>query len=152
MAATKRTSATKKTATTKRPAAAKKTQDEDVIARLADKGEDSLRWLVAIPHRMVNDVRGGVDARLHELAGKLRAMDPLDGRISELERRLGALEKPARRATRTSPTRAKATGTRRAGTAAAAAPERDRGAGAEATASSAERVDVPTGGGLEQTR
>ena len=108
MAATKRTSATKKTPVTKTGAGDEETEDEDVIARLADKGEDSLRWLVGIPHRMVSDVRGGVDARLHDLAGKLRAIDPLDGRVAALERRLGALEKPARKTTRTSATRAKA--------------------------------------------
>ena len=151
MAATKRTSATKKTPVTKRVPATKKTEDEDVIARLADKGEDSLRWLVGIPHRMVSDVRGGVDARLHDLAGKLRAMDPLDGRVAALERRLGALEKPARKTTRTSATRAKAPAARRAGTTAAAEAERDRGPG-DAMASNAERNDAPAGGGIEQTR
>ena len=152
MAATKRTSATKKTAATKKTPATKKTHDEDVIARLADKGEESLRWLASIPQRMVTDVRGGVDARLHDLAGKLRAMDPLDGRVSALERRLGALEKPARKTTRASATRAKAPATRRARTTAAAEAERDRGPGDDAMASSAERNDAPAGGGIEQTR
>ena len=93
-------------AATKKSAATKTTDDQDVISRLADKGEETLRWLVATPRRMVVDVRDEVDARLHDLASKLRSIDPLDDRVTDLERRLGALEKPAKK-TRTSPARAK---------------------------------------------
>ena len=102
-------------------AATKETQDKDVIARLADKGEETLRRIVEVPRRMVGDVRGGVDARLHDLAGKLRAIDPLDGRVAELERRLESLEKPAKKTTRPT-TRSKTTATRRAVTTAAPKP------------------------------
>jgi hypothetical protein len=97
-------------AATKKTAATKTTDDQDVISRIAGKGEETLRWLVGTPHRMVTDVRGGVDARLHDLAGKLRSIDPLDGRVADLERRLGALEKPAKKA-RAMPARAKPSAT-----------------------------------------
>ena len=60
-------------------------------------------------------MRGGVDARLHDLASKLRAIDPLDSRVTSLERRLASLEKPAKKPTRRTPTRARPTATRRAG-------------------------------------
>jgi hypothetical protein len=113
MAATKRTAA-------KQTAAAKRAHDEDVIARLADRGEETVRWFVDIPRRIVGDLRGGVDARLHDAAGRLRALDPLDGRVTEIERRLASLEKPARKITRRTSTRAKPAATSRAGTAPAA--------------------------------
>ena len=99
-------------------AATKETQDKDVIARIADKGEETLRRLVDTPRRLVGDVRGGVDARLHDLASKLRAIDPLDGRVAALERRLESLEKPAKKTTRRT-TRPKAAATRQGGTGAA---------------------------------
>lgn len=131
--------ATKRTATTKPAAATKRTQDEDVISRLADKGEETVRWLVGVPRRMAVDMRGGVDARLHELASKLRAIDPLDGRVAELERRLASLEKPAGKITRRTATRAKPAATRRASSAAAAA-------------TNIEKTDAPATGEHEPTR
>jgi hypothetical protein len=136
-------------------AATKVPQDKDVIARLADKGEETLRRLVDTPRRMVVDVRGGLDARLHGLASKLRAIDPLDGRVSELERRIDSIEKPAKKTTRRTPTRAKPTATRQAGTTAAAKPKQakhDRGLRDDATASDAETDDAPVGRENEPTR
>ena len=80
-------------------------------------------------------MRGGVDARLHDLVGKLRAIDPLDSRVTSLERRLASLEKPAKKPTRRTPTRARPTATRRAGT--AAGPRDD------ATANTVAEADAP---------
>ncbi len=97
-----------------------------------------MRWLVDTPRRIVVDVRGGVDARLHDLASKLRAIDPLDSRVSALERRLASLEKPAKKTTRRTSTRAKPTATRRASTAPAA--------------NNAEEANAPAGGANEATR
>ncbi len=130
MAATKRTAAAKH-------AAAAKPQDDDVISRLADKGEEAVRWVVGTPRRMVADVRGGVDARLHDLVGKLRAVDPLNARVTRLERRLASLEKPIQkpRPTRRTATRARPTTTRQTSTAA--------GTRDDATANNAEGADAP---------
>jgi hypothetical protein len=99
-------------------------------------GVEAVRWVVGTPRRMVSDVRGGVDARLHDLVGKLRAIDPLDARVTKLERRLASLEHPTKRTTRRTATRARPTTTRRASTVAAT---RD-----DATATSAEGADAPT--------
>jgi DNA-binding PadR family transcriptional regulator len=115
-------------------AATKETQDKDVIARLADKGEETLRRLVDTPRRLV----GGVDARFHDLASKLRAIDPLDSRVAALERRLESLEKPAKKTTRRT-TRPKAAATRQVGTGAAAKPD------------DAEKDDAPAVGENEPT-
>jgi hypothetical protein len=128
MAATKRTTEAKRTAATK-------PQDDDVISRLADKGEEAVRWAVGTPRRMVADVRGGVDARLHDLVSKLRAVDPLNARVTRLERRLASLETPTKQTTRRTATRARPTTTRRASTAA--------GTPGDATANNAEGADAP---------
>jgi hypothetical protein len=128
MAATKRTAAAKH-------AAATKPQDDDVISRLADKGEEAVRWVVGTPRRMVADVRGGVDARLHDLVSKLRAVDPLNARVTRLERRLASLETPSKKTTRRTATRARPTTTRQTSTAA--------GARDDATANNAEGADAP---------
>ena len=132
-----------------------RTQDKDVISRFADGVEDVLRRLVAIPRRKVGEVRDGADTRLHDLATRLRAIDPLDGRVTELERRLNSLEKPAKQPTRRTTTRAKRTATRHASTTASAKPEQpehDRGPRDDATAKNAERDDAPAGGENEPTR
>jgi hypothetical protein len=68
----------------------------------------------------VVDVRDGVDTRLHDVARRLRAIDPLDGRVTALERRLDSLEKPARKAPRRPPRRAKPAAARQADTTAVA--------------------------------
>ena len=120
-------------------AATKETQDKDVIARLADKGEETLRRIVDTPRRMVGDVRGGVDARLHDLASRLRAMDPLDGRVAELERRLESLEKPAKKPAARRTARPKAAAAPQTGTVALARP------------GDAVKDDAPAGGENEPT-
>jgi hypothetical protein len=91
----------------------RRTQEKDVIARIADSGEDALRRLVDLPRRIVGQAVDDADARLHDLAAKVREIDPLYGRVAALERRVDALEKraPARR--RASP-RGKPTRTARA--------------------------------------
>jgi hypothetical protein len=129
-------------------AATEESQDKDVIARIADKGEETLRRLVDTPRRMVGDVRGGVDARLHDLASKLRSIDPLDGRVAALERRLESLEKPAKKTTRQP---AKKT-TRRTSTRPKATATGQAGAIATAKSDDAEKDDAPAGGENEAIR
>jgi hypothetical protein len=87
-----------------------KTQDHDVISRVADAGEDVLRGLSALlfslPRRIVAGTLDGVGDVLHGAATMLGKVDPLDTRVTELEQRLDSLEKPA--GTRgTAPTRTK---------------------------------------------
>jgi hypothetical protein len=96
----------------------RRTQDKDVISRLADAGEDALRRLVEVPRRTVAGAMDAVGERLQDGARKLRAADPLARRVAALEKRLDSLEKPKRTARRAS-TRAKPSAARRASTAAA---------------------------------
>ena len=115
-------------------AATEESQDKDVIARIADKGEETLRRLIDTPRRMVGDVRGGVDACLHEVASKLRSIDPLDDRVAALERRLESLEKPATKTTRRTSSAPKPAATGQARVTVAAKPD------------DAEKDDAPAGG------
>src|SRR3954470_24050069 len=87
-----------------------RTQDKDVIARLADSGEDALRRLVDLPRRIAVQAVDDVDERLRDLAARVRELDPLHGRVTARERRIDSLEKkqarPPRRSTRAKPPRA----------------------------------------------
>ncbi len=87
-------------------------EDEDVISRIADAGENAVRWLVDLPHRTVVEAKDGVEKRLYDIATRLRALDPLDRRVSTLEKRLDSLEKPKQRAARKASPRAKHSGAR----------------------------------------
>ena len=100
----------------------KKTQDTDVISQLADKGEDALRRVVDLPRRIVVGTMNGVRERLHDVATKLRAIDPLDGRVGAIEKRLDSLEQPKTTA-RTASTRAKPARASKASTAEALEPK-----------------------------
>src|SRR2546429_613355 len=77
-----------------------RTQDKDVISRIADSGEDALRRLVDLPRRIVVQAVDDVDERLHDLATRVREIDPLYRRVAEIERRLDALEKAKRTSSR----------------------------------------------------
>jgi hypothetical protein len=89
-------------------------QDEDVIARLADAGEDAFRRLVDVPRRMIVGAMSTVGERLQGVATKLGGADPLARRVATLEERLDSLEKPKKTTTRRASTSAKRSGTRRA--------------------------------------
>src|SRR6266576_3621162 len=95
-------------------AGTRRTQDTDVISRIADSGEDALRRLVDLPRRLVVQAVDDVDERLHDLATKVREIDPLYRRVAEIERRLDALEKTKKPTARRRSTRAKPSGARQA--------------------------------------
>jgi hypothetical protein len=87
-----------------------KTQDEDVISLVADVGEEVLRGfsvlLFSLPRRIVAGTLDGVGDVLHGAAAMLGEVDPVDTRVTELEKRLDSLEKAT--GTRgTAPTRTK---------------------------------------------
>jgi hypothetical protein len=88
-------------------ARARRTQEKDVISRIADSGEDALRRLVDLPRRVAVQAMDDVEEGLHDLAVKVREIDPLYRRVTEIERRLDALEKTKRPTTRRRSTRAK---------------------------------------------
>jgi hypothetical protein len=90
---------------------AQRKQNKDVIARLAETGEEALHKLAELPGgARVVDAANTLRDRVDELARRVRSLDPLERRVSELERRLDALSKPA-------PARRPASRTRTAGAA-----------------------------------
>jgi polyhydroxyalkanoate synthesis regulator phasin len=79
---------------------AKPKKDKDVIARLANRGEDVINKLAELPGgakalKAFNELRDRVD----ELGRKVRGIEALEARIATLERQVAAL-KPAARAPR----------------------------------------------------
>ena len=68
--------------------------DRDVIARLADRGEQTIARLADLPGgtkalKAVNDLR----ARVDELGKKVRGIDALEARVAKLEKELAALKR-----------------------------------------------------------
>jgi hypothetical protein len=81
---------------------ARKKQQKDVIARLAETGEEALHRLAELPGgARFADAANALRDRVDELAKRMRSLDPLERRVAELERRLDALSKPAKRRTTT---------------------------------------------------
>ena len=81
-----------------------KTDDRDLVTRLADAGEEALQRLAELPGGQravgaINDLRSRVD----ELAKKVRGIDELDERVTRLEREVAALKKPKTTARRSTP-------------------------------------------------
>jgi len=82
--------------------ATKDKTSQDVIGRLAGRGEDALQRLVELPGgnkalRAFNDLRVRVD----DLSKKVRGVDALEQRVAKLEKELAALkraQKPAPKA------------------------------------------------------
>ncbi len=68
-----------------------KPEDKDVIARLADAGEDVVKRLGEMPggQRLI-DAAQGLRERLDEVQRRLRSLDPLEKRVTELEKRLAS--------------------------------------------------------------
>jgi hypothetical protein len=90
-----------------RPCVVDKTDNDDVIMRLADSGEKAILRLVTLPLRMFLGTLDVVEAQVHKVAEALRDVPQLDERVVELERRVASLETeaPARdRATTPKPT------------------------------------------------
>ena len=76
---------------------AKAKKDNDVIARLANRGEDVIHKLAELPGgakalKAFNELRDRVD----ELGKRVRGIDALEARIATLERQVAALKRPAR--------------------------------------------------------
>ena len=88
--------------------ATKEKNTQDVIGRLAGRGEDALNRLAELPGgtkalKAFNDLRQRVD----ELSRKVRGVDELERRVAKLEKELSALKRtqksapkaPSRKAT-----------------------------------------------------
>ena len=80
---------------------AKPKKDKDVIARLADRGEDVLQKLAELPGggkalKAFNELRERVD----DLGKRVRGLDELEKRIAALESQLAASKPPTARSPR----------------------------------------------------
>ena len=81
---------------------AQRKQQKDVITRLAESGEEALHRLAELPGgARFAEAANALRDRVDDLAKRMRSLDPLERRVAELERRLDALSKPARRKTTT---------------------------------------------------
>jgi len=84
---------------------AKPKKDKDVLARLANRGEDVLSKLAELPGgakalKAFNELRDRVD----DLGKKVRGIEALEERIAALEKQVAALTpKPAARTARAKP-------------------------------------------------
>ena len=84
---------------------AKPKKDKDVMARLANRGEDVLNKLAELPGgakalKAFNELRERVD----DLGKKVRGIEALEERVAQLEKQVATLmPKPATRAPRAKP-------------------------------------------------
>jgi hypothetical protein len=69
-------------------------EDRDIVARLADRGEQTIAKLADLPGgtkalKAVNDLRERVD----ELGKKVRGIDEIEKRLAKVERELATLKR-----------------------------------------------------------
>jgi hypothetical protein len=81
-------------------------KDDDVIARLAGKGEQAMQRLADLPGgtralQAFNDLRTRVD----DLSKKVRGIDQLEVRVAKLEKELAALKRARKSAEPKAPSR-----------------------------------------------
>jgi hypothetical protein len=84
----------------------KNTTNDDVIARLASKGEQAVQRLADLPGgsralQAFNDLKSRVD----DLSKKMRGIDELEQRVVKLEKELAALKRAQKPASPKAPTR-----------------------------------------------
>jgi hypothetical protein len=84
----------------------KNTTNDDVIARLASKGEQAVQRLADLPGgsralQAFNDLKSRVD----DLSKKMRGIDELEQRVAKLEKDLAALKRAQKPASPNAPTR-----------------------------------------------
>jgi phage shock protein A len=84
----------------------KNTTNDDVIARLASKGEQAVQRLADLPGgsralQAFNDLKSRVD----DLSKKVRGIDELEHRVAKLEKELAALKRAQKPASPNAPTR-----------------------------------------------
>ena len=85
-------------------------KDKDFAARLADAGGEAMQKLTELPMgKVLADGAQQVRDRLDELGTRIRAIDPLEKRITALEQRLEALEKRSKPAAKRKPAAKKTT-------------------------------------------
>jgi hypothetical protein len=84
----------------------KPTTNDDVIARLASKGEQAMHRIADLPGgsralQVYNDLRTRVD----DLSKKVRGIDELELRVAKLEKELAGLKRAQKQPAQNAPTR-----------------------------------------------
>ena len=75
-----------------------KTQQKDLLARMADLGADALQRLGEVPGgSKLLDMANETRSRLDEMQKKLRGLDELEKRVAKLERELAKQSTTARK-------------------------------------------------------
>jgi polyhydroxyalkanoate synthesis regulator phasin len=75
----------------------KSDKDKDFATRLADAGGEAMQKLTDLPMgKVLVDGAQQLRERLDELGNRIRAIDPLEKRVTVLEERLAALEKKSK--------------------------------------------------------
>lgn len=80
--------------------------NDDVIGRLAEKGEQAMQRLADLPGgtkalQKLNDLRSRVD----DLSKRMRGVDQLEQRVTKLEKELAALKRAQKPSAEKSPSR-----------------------------------------------
>ena len=70
------------------------TKNDDVIARLAGKGEEALKRLAELPGgQRALEAFNDLKARVDDLSRRMRGVDELEQRVTKLEKELAALKR-----------------------------------------------------------
>ena len=70
------------------------TKNDDVIARLAGKGEEAIKRLADLPGgQRALEAFNDLKARVDELSKRRRGVDELEQRVTKLEKELAALKR-----------------------------------------------------------
>jgi DNA repair ATPase RecN len=90
-----------------------RTQQKDILARMADLGAEALQRLGEVPggSKLV-DMANETRTRLDEMQKKLRGLDELEKRVTKLEQQLAATAKPKSAPKKKPATRKPATATK----------------------------------------
>jgi hypothetical protein len=96
-------------------------KQQDLLSRLADRGEQMVGRITDLPGaKQLVDRIAGLTKGLDEVQRKLRSLDPLERRVTQLERRLEKLEGAGSAKTTTRRTTARASSAKRSTSSSAA--------------------------------
>jgi uncharacterized protein YoxC len=89
-------------------------RQQDLLSRLADRGEQMVGRITDLPGaKQLVDRMAGLTKGLDDVQRKLRSLDPLERRVTQLERRLDKLEGAGSAKTTTRRTTARASSAKR---------------------------------------
>jgi uncharacterized protein YoxC len=96
-------------------------KQQDLLSRLADRGEQMVGRITDLPGaKQLVDRMAGLTKGLDDVQRKLRSLDPLERRVTQLERRLEKLEGAGSAKTTTRRTTARASSAKRSTSSSAA--------------------------------